>query len=275
VDHLTPLGVDDALVPAYHRAAATWRAGDHRAALEQLERSLGERLGGPVLGSFDPLLDNAAVDTFAAAVQWLLARPARMEAEPARVAAELWRQAPVQDTLAAVVLGDLRWSDDPFDAEPAGTPGAADLAALLEQHLAAGLIARDGAELPFAARPVLAPELLDQLTPEQLGPVATTLREAPAGDGDQWWRSAAELAPAVVLRAFVGDAFRGERFGGPAAAWASVRQRFPVYARAIRDAFTADPWSQADWATAGVVLTGGRSTDLRTDLAKLLGQDTV
>jgi hypothetical protein len=80
------------------------------------------------------------------------------------------------------------------------------------------------------------------------------------------------MAPAVVLRAFVGDAFRGERFGGPAEVWSSVRQRSPGYAEAIRDSFRAldDAVPAADWNTATAVLTDGRSTDLRADLAKLV-----
>ena len=132
--------------------------GEHRAALDLLNRAMEPRFGVDVLGSVDRWVELAG-DRRQSLLHQILTDPSILNAPPADVAAFLWCQAPCDTMLSALALADLRWSNDPFE-QAENVPGAAELSALLRRHESIGLISRDTAEFPYGGRPVLGPSLI-------------------------------------------------------------------------------------------------------------------
>lgn len=267
------LAVDPAFVPPVYRAWAVWEQGDRRRALEILDELVSRDVGGPLVTPWDGLLESEFLDRFPAGVQRLLAEPLRLHVPPAAAALVLWRQAPCNDLLSAIVLADLRWSDDPFESSPTTTPGAEALAATLARHIEMGLISRDPSELPDGGRPVLSEELLAVAEADRLGPVFDALAAtASYGASPGWWELAMHAVPNVVVRMFIHHVFRRPTVHGVGATWSAVESRHPDYALAVRRSIeTVDgALSEAEWREAATVLARQPALDLRRVLRDLV-----
>ena len=89
-----------------------WDEGEHRAALDLLNRAMEPRFGLDVLGSVDRWVELAG-DRRQSLLHQILTDPSILNAPPADVAAFLWCQAPCDTMLSALALADLRWSTTP------------------------------------------------------------------------------------------------------------------------------------------------------------------
>ncbi len=275
MDHLTDLAVNDQLVPPLYVAWATWDRGDQLEALALLERLLSEHFHSSVLGAPDWVLASQFVGRFPELVRRLLSEPYRLSAPPAEIATLIWRQAPRDSILRAVLLGDLRWSDDPFETDPQETPMADQLADLLRKHLRAGLISDDPADSPYGGRPVVTEEIFEVVDRKKLGAAWFALSEPiKHSDAEEWWTMASTRYPRLVIRTFVHDAFVQEngRGGQPTQAWRIIRETHPHYATGVLNSWSAvaEVISADEWTNVAHFVARRRADGFRDRLERLI-----
>lgn len=273
MDNVARLDVDDSLVPPAYMAWTLWDGGDRPAAVEKLGALLRKQFGGEALGNAERLLDRSGYQSLFAHV---LAEPLALSVAPAAVAAAIWRQAPRDVTLSALLLGDYRWSEDPFETDITEVPQADVLTGLLREHESAGLLSRDAEEVPFGGRPVLTKDLLAAAEGDKIGVIQVSM-ETPVEDphpAEEWWATAAATMPRLVIRTFLHDAFVPEngRSGNPSETWQLIRDRHPAYASAIIAAWTTleGDVSADEWSSAARFVARAPNEPVRERLARLL-----
>ena len=205
-----------------------------------------------------------------------MSTPLALALPPAQVATVLWRQVPRDTMLSAIVLGDLRWSDDPFE-EAVEVPGAAELVDSLRSHEHAGLISRDPHDVPFGGRPVLSTDLLAAAERARLSVVYDELAAPASGSesAESWFAFAASNLPGLVLRTFVHDAYVAEngRSGRAADAWHTIQELHPAYASAVRAAWQSigHEVSMIEWGDVARFVARSPGVALPGHLDDLLG----
>jgi hypothetical protein len=153
--------------------------------------------------------------------------------------------------LSAILLGDFRWSEDPFDVGPGDTPEVDKLAALIRKHVEVQLITRDPTELLYGGRPVLSRELIEAAVPAKLGPLFPVVESCISSSVHHWWEIVVHVAPKLVIRAFIHDVFRSERVDlVPEEIWSRIARHHPEYARAVREAFQSSTITVEEWRAA-------------------------
>ena len=242
MDHLSGLVVDGRLVPPAYVSWGLWHEGARAEALETLEQALSAHFGRPVIEGMDHLVERSR-ESFRGPVRADHVDPAGTGSPSGPGRPVLWRQVPRDTMLSAIVLGDLRWADDPFE-EAVDVPGATELVDSLRSHEQAGLISRDPHDVPFGGRPVLSTDLLAAAERARLSVVYDELAAPASGSesAESWFAFAASNLPGLVLRTFVHDAYVAEngRSGRAADAWHTIQELHPAYASAVRSGLGVD-----------------------------------
>ncbi|MFI2314058.1 hypothetical protein [Streptomyces sp. CB00072] len=275
MDYVTGSSTTDPLTPPLYTAWATWEQGKRSEAFTQLNESLGSKFDQTIANPPRELFEGDLFKTFPTALGRLFTKPYCFHVPPTLVAAAIWEQAPRTDILYAILLGDFRWSGDPFE-EPADTPGSTELASSIKTQIRLGFISRDPADILFGGRPFLDADLAAETSPEKLGDVYEAAFCSNFENISDWWDVANIVAPKLVLRNFCHDAFRnGRKDLEPADVWSRIKRLNPRYSQSIRKSFNGTKISTKEWNAMSEFINWSDSTKPLSFAIKDLIKDDV